>query len=90
MRRNLISIVFFEFPFTLKMQLSSGIHDVQKHFALHPYIKLSFNKHTNNKITVATKVICLLRKLWPILPQASLLIIYKYFIKYYLDDESAI
>ena len=69
------------------MQLSSGIHDVQKHFALHPYIKLSFNKHTNNKITVATKGICLLRKLWPILPQASLLTIYKYFIKYYLDDE---
>lgn len=63
MRRNLIDIIFFEFPFTLKMQLSSEIPDIQKHFALHLHIKLSFNKDTNNKITVATKGICLLRKL---------------------------
>ena len=37
--------------------------------------KLSFNERTNNKINKATKGIGLLRKLQPILPRKSLIII---------------
>ena len=47
--------------------------------------KLSFNVHTNSKISKATKDIKLLRKLQRILPRRSLLIIYKSSIRPDLD-----
>ena len=47
--------------------------------------KLPFTEHTNNKISKATKAVGLLRKLQPILPRRSLLIIYKSFIRPHLD-----
>ena len=54
---------------TVKLMLS------QKHFSLQLDNKLSFNGHNNNKISKATKGIGFLRKLKPILPCRSLLII---------------
>ena len=56
-----------------------------KHLDLHLDSKLSFNEHTNNKISKATKGIGFLRKLQHILPHRSLSIIYKYFIRRHLD-----
>ena len=52
--------------------------------------KLSFRKHTNNKISKATKSTRLLCKLQPILPRWKLLIIYKSFIRRHLDYDDVI
>ena len=48
----------------------------QTHLGL--FSKLLFSKHTNNKISKATKGTWLFRKLQPILPCRSFLIIYKF------------
>ena len=56
--------------FTLTMQLIYA----QNHLGLKLGKKLSFNRHTNNKISKATKSTNLLRKLQPILPRKGLLI----------------
>ena len=58
---------------------------LQKHLGLQLDNKLSFSEHTNNKIKKAAKAVGLLRKLQPILPRMSLLMIYKSFIRPYLD-----
>ena len=58
---------------------------IQKHLGLQLDSKLSFNKHINNKISKATKVIELLCKLQPILSCRSLMIIYKSFLRFHLD-----
>ena len=50
----------------------------QTHLGLQLDKKLLFNKHTNNKISKATKGTWLFRKLQLILPCRSLLIIYKF------------
>ena len=47
--------------------------------------KLTFEEHLNNVLTKANKVIALLRKLRNILPRATLIIIYKAFIRPHLD-----
>ena len=57
----------------------------QKHLGFQLDSKLSFNEDINNKISKATKGIGLLRRLQPILPRKSLMIIYKSFIRTHLD-----
>ena len=57
----------------------------QKHLGLQLDKKLLFNGHVNNKISKATKGIEHLRKLQPLLPYMSLLIIYKLFVRPHLD-----
>ena len=47
--------------------------------------KLTFEEHLNNVLTKVNKVIALLRKLRNILPRATLIIIYKAFIRPHLD-----
>ena len=56
----------------------------QKHLGLQLDSKLSFNEHTNSKISKVTKDIGLLRKLQHIL-RRCLLIVYKYFVRCHLD-----
>ena len=57
----------------------------QKHLGLLLDEKLNFSKHINEKLKKATKIINLLRKLNLSLPRSALLIIYKSFIRPYLD-----
>ena len=57
----------------------------QKHLGFHLDNKISFNEHTINKISKTTKGIGLLRRLQPIFPRRSLMIIYKSFIQPHLD-----
>ena len=65
-------------------------HASEKHLGLQLDSKLSLNEHTNNKISNETDGIGLLRTLQPILPQRSLLIICKSFIRHHLANEHVI
>ena len=57
----------------------------QKHLGLTSDLKLTFQYHVNGKIKKSHNRNWFLRKLQPILPQKSLLTIYKSFIKPHLD-----
>ena len=68
------------FLYNSKVTLSS----YQKHLGLTLDSKLSFNERINDKICKAKECAVLLRELQPVLPRASLLTIYKSFIRCFL------
>ena len=82
-------IKLFKHLFTLTMQ-RLNLRIQKSAIGLQLDSKLSFNEHTNNKVSKSTKSIELLRKLQPILPKRSLLIIYKSFIRPHLDYDDVI
>ena len=57
----------------------------QKHLVLTLDRKVSFNEHVNDRVRQTNQRVSLLRKLQLILPRASLLTIYKLFIRHLLD-----
>ena len=71
-------------PFYLNNSTVKLTH-TQKRLGLQLDGKLSFSEYTNNKISKSAKGLGLLRKLQPILPRRSLLIICKSFIRFHLD-----
>ena len=79
-RERLLRLLIPLFILTMQLKLTR----TQKHLGLQLDSKLSFNEHTNSKISKVTKDIGLLRKLQHIL-RRCLLIVYKYFVRCHLD-----
>ena len=57
----------------------------KKHLGMYLYTKLDFQEHLDNIMSKVDKTIGLLRKLQAVLPRASLVTIYKAFIRPRLD-----
>ena len=57
----------------------------QKHLGIYPDEKLNFNHHIKEKMTKAMKGIGVIKRLSKMLPQHSLLTIYKSFVRRHLD-----
>ena len=57
----------------------------QKHLGMYLDTKLNFQEHLNNVLSKVSKTTALLRKLQVFLPRQSLVMVYKAFIRLYLD-----
>ena len=59
--------------------------NLHKHLGMILDRKLNFNNHLSDKISKANKGICIIRRLYKFLPRASLIIIYKAFVRPHSD-----